>query len=254
MRRMTVLSVAVMAAAAGGATAQTANFDTQTEGFLGTSFVENGLTFHDGDPRIPGSPPPTSLNAEDASSTLAGFAGFSPPNTLAMIGFSPGPGAAFSRFGSLSITPDTPGTHASIDVFDFFSEPANSINFAAYLNGQQVDIMTVPIAGGGSINHYHLEVNGEFDDLKIFGSGPADQGVFFGLIDNVIVTMGGGACYANCDQSTTEPILNVNDFICFQSKFAAGDSYANCDNSTTEPVLNVNDFICFQAKFAEGCS
>ena len=60
-------------------------------------------------------------------------------------------------------------------------------------------------------------------------------------------------CYANCDGSTTAPVLNVNDFICFQQKYAAGDAYANCDNSTTAPVLNVNDFICFQQKFAAGC-
>jgi hypothetical protein len=61
------------------------------------------------------------------------------------------------------------------------------------------------------------------------------------------------SCYANCDGSTTPPVLTVNDFICFQSRFAAGDSYANCDGSTTAPVLTVNDFICFQGLFAAGC-
>jgi hypothetical protein len=62
-----------------------------------------------------------------------------------------------------------------------------------------------------------------------------------------------GTCYANCDGSTTVPILTVNDFICFQGRFAAGDSYANCDGSTTVPTLTVNDFICFQSAFAAGC-
>jgi hypothetical protein len=61
-------------------------------------------------------------------------------------------------------------------------------------------------------------------------------------------------CYPNCDGSTNVPFLNVNDFVCFQQKFAAGDSYANCDHSTSPPVLNVNDFICFQQSFAAGCS
>lgn len=60
-------------------------------------------------------------------------------------------------------------------------------------------------------------------------------------------------CYVNCDGSTTAPVLNVNDFLCFQNKFAAGDSSANCDGSTTAPILNVNDFLCFQNKYAEGC-
>jgi probable HAF family extracellular repeat protein len=62
-----------------------------------------------------------------------------------------------------------------------------------------------------------------------------------------------GACYPNCDGSTTEPVLNVADFSCFLQKFASGDPYANCDGSTTEPVLNVADFSCFLQKFAAGC-
>jgi hypothetical protein len=63
----------------------------------------------------------------------------------------------------------------------------------------------------------------------------------------------GAACYANCDQSTQEPVLNVLDFNCFIDHFAAGDSYANCDASTTEPALTVLDFGCFINRFAAGC-
>lgn len=66
--------------------------------------------------------------------------------------------------------------------------------------------------------------------------------------------MGPAACYANCDASTASPALNVNDFLCFMTRFASGDPLANCDLSTTAPVLNVNDFVCFQTKFAAGCS
>ncbi len=61
-------------------------------------------------------------------------------------------------------------------------------------------------------------------------------------------------CYANCDTSTTSPVLNVLDFSCFLNRFAAGDSYANCDHSTTPPTLNVLDFSCFLNAFAAGCS
>jgi hypothetical protein len=61
------------------------------------------------------------------------------------------------------------------------------------------------------------------------------------------------ACYANCDRSTTPPVLNVLDFTCFLERFAASDPYANCDASTVPPVLNVLDFTCFLQKFAAGC-
>ncbi|MBL9030636.1 MAG: hypothetical protein JNM80_02885 [Phycisphaerae bacterium] len=61
------------------------------------------------------------------------------------------------------------------------------------------------------------------------------------------------ACPANCDRSTSTPVLNVNDFVCFLNLFAATSCDANCDASTTPPVLNVNDFVCFQNRFAAGC-
>jgi hypothetical protein len=70
-------------------------------------------------------------------------------------------------------------------------------------------------------------------------------------------------CYANCDGSTIEPILNVEDFTCFIAEFAAAQTlpheqqvthYANCDQSTTPPVLNVEDFTCFISAFAAGCN
>ena len=62
-----------------------------------------------------------------------------------------------------------------------------------------------------------------------------------------------GTCYANCDGSTTPPVVNVLDFNCFLNAFAAGSAAANCDGSTTAPVLNVLDFICFLNKAAAGC-
>jgi len=61
-------------------------------------------------------------------------------------------------------------------------------------------------------------------------------------------------CYANCDGSTSAPILNVSDFTCFLNRYAAGDPAANCDHSTRAPTLNVSDFICYLNRFAAGCS
>jgi hypothetical protein len=63
----------------------------------------------------------------------------------------------------------------------------------------------------------------------------------------------GPLCYANCDGSTLAPVLNVNDFICFNNLYATGSSLANCDGSTIAPALNVNDFTCFLNQYAAGC-
>jgi hypothetical protein len=82
-----------------------------------------------------------------------------------------------------------------------------------------------------------------------FGAGEIRGQLFFRS------TQGGpcASCYPNCDNSTTAPILNVQDFTCFLQRYAAGDSYANCDNSTIAPVLNVQDFTCFLQSYAAGC-
>jgi hypothetical protein len=98
------------------------------------------------------------------------------------------------------------------------------------------------------------------------GSGPAPQSLYIAgqitsatgdvstlRLSNIARLAPCPTCYANCDASTTAPVLNIADFICFQQRFAAGDPYANCDGSTTAPVLNIADFICFQQHFAAGC-
>jgi hypothetical protein len=79
-------------------------------------------------------------------------------------------------------------------------------------------------------------------------------GVYQGDNTNCATTVCGSACYPNCDGSTINPCLNVQDFGCFLNKFANQDTFANCDNSTIDPVLNVQDFGCFLNKFAIGCS
>ena len=48
-------------------------------------------------------------------------------------------------------------------------------------------------------------------------------------------------------------MLNVADYPCVLQAFAAGAANANCDESTTAPVLNVADFTCFLQAFAAGC-
>ena len=69
------------------------------------------------------------------------------------------------------------------------------------------------------------------------------------LVGYVVYTIG-STCNANCDGSSTPPVLNVSDFVCFQAAFAAGAPYADCDQNG---ALNVADFVCFEQQFAAGC-
>ena len=56
----------------------------------------------------------------------------------------------------------------------------------------------------------------------------ASWGTTTGGVGSYIIRLGGvcysNNCYANCDGSTVQPVLNANDFACFLNKFAAGCS------------------------------
>lgn len=118
---------------------------------------------------------------------------------------------------------------------------------------------------------YHWRRNGIelFDNIRITGSSTSnllispvqmsDGGVYDVVVSNGcgVQTSSGATllvlCYANCDNSTTPPILNIFDYVCFLNRFSAGNSAANCDASTTVPLLTVSDFTCFLNRFAAGC-
>jgi len=87
------------------------------------------------------------------------------------------------------------------------------------------------------------------DGVTIAGIGinPAGDG------EGWIAPLPRPTCYPNCDQSTTPPVLNIADFVCFLNKFASGDTYADCDNSSVPPILSVQDFGCFLNRFYAGC-
>jgi hypothetical protein len=88
--------------------------------------------------------------------------------------------------------------------------------------------------------------------LLVFGGRGPNPPSWFSILDDTWSL--GCACYGNCDRSTTAPILDVNDFACFMSRFVGGHPYANCDGSVASPVLNSLDFMCFLNRFAAGCS
>jgi hypothetical protein len=123
-------------------------------------------------------------------------------------------------------------------------------------------VLTTALGGGSDIQAIEWDLGSNAyiarDGLRLidFTGAPATLLGATGILDIrglALISAGGPACYANCDGSTNPPILNVADFGCFLTKFAAGDLYANCDNSTTPPVLNVADFGCFLTSFAAGC-
>ena len=166
------------------------------------------------------------------------------------------PNFALSRLGKQGIIPICSSSPLTITAH-FVAIPAVSTyqwskynlttnNWDALSNG--------PTASGGTISGATTAT------LTISGAGTDDGGYFrcqatnscgTGTSSYVYARVGG---YANCDDSTIAPVLNINDFQCFLNRFAQFDYlYANCDGSTASPILNVNDFQCFLNQFATTC-
>jgi probable HAF family extracellular repeat protein len=119
-------------------------------------------------------------------------------------------------------------------------------------NGMQ-NLRDVLVAGGAVLDGWILATaNGVSSDGRVI-AGYGHPTTFAGAQPFVAILGGPAPCYANCDQSTAPPALNVADFSCFLQRFAAGEPYANCDQSTSIPVLNVADFTCYLQRFAAGC-
>jgi uncharacterized membrane protein len=78
------------------------------------------------------------------------------------------------------------------------------------------------------------------------------RGLHQGQVQGWVVQLGKPVCYANCDGSTVEPILNVADFSCFLQRYAAGHVYGQCDGTLFGPITQP-DFSCWLGYFAMGC-
>jgi len=162
-----------------------ATFDDLEEGWWASEITEDGIRLHDLDPRMPDGNPTVTI--EDASETLAGVAGFTSPNILGFGGYSGGPGAAFGRFGAISITPPEPATDVTFTVFDGGFEAGQSLTLQAFLDGAGVGEVVVPLGQAGFGGAIPVALQGVwFDDLRLVASSV--DAAFIGL-DTVVITV-----------------------------------------------------------------
>jgi hypothetical protein len=153
-----------------------------------------------------------------------------------------GPGADHAV--PVMLTPNVVVPNSVVITFEYDSvvgeAPNSGIGLGVYLNSAQASV------GMGS-----SQILTQDSTSLQWAAYPASPNSYF--VRSIMRAEAGPPCYANCDGSTAQPVLNLLDFNCFLNRFSAGDAYANCDGSTAPPVLNVLDFNCFLNRFAQGC-
>jgi len=146
-----------------------------------------------------------------------------PGECMIVGGWTHQPALVGGRLYTGAVPVATPGFGACTDVYaiDLLHRPGE----AGFILGHAQGMGSTPAAAGGNL--YTVGSGG------LYAFGPE--------------------CYANCDGSGVPPVLNVSDYVCFLTRYSAGDPWANCDQSSVPPVLNISDFVCFANRFAGGC-
>jgi len=201
-----VTAGAIVASLAGFASADVANFDAETEGFMGSTFTTGGITFSDlnsvsglnpdGSNFVPGEYG-TDFIVENAALLFADFPGIgSAPNVLGFgSAFVPGDNLSINIFSTISMTNGQVQDSASLDLIYFENGPWGDIevHFDALLGGATVasDGFTVAnLDGRDNVTVAHLAISGvAFDELRLYATfADGTNTVIAGVIDNVTIT------------------------------------------------------------------
>jgi hypothetical protein len=210
MNRITLCLPAVCLSMVAGASAQDATFDAFAEGLIGTTFTEGGITFSNLENDIGGPIGTNSFICEQADGSLAGQPGFTAPNCLGgATGYSPGPGAAYSRAKSYEMRTGQINTLGRLELWDG-GIAGNTVSLEAYMGSTLVNSQTIVTQSAFGL-HYTLTVSGvPFDMLRLQGNGPQQNGCLFVLVDGVHIggTPAGTVICAGDGSGTACPCAN----------------------------------------------
>lgn len=201
-----VMAGLALSALAGVAMGDVANFDSDSEGFKGSSFTSGGISFYnlnsvsgmnvDGSSFNPGDYG-TDLIVERAVALFNDFPGDgSSPNVLGWgRAFVPGDSLTINIFSDVSMSTGSIENAASLDMFFYENGPWGGIevHFDALLAGSVVASDGFTIANGGgrdNVTTATLSIDGVmFDELRLYAT--LADGTFTamtGVIDNVTIT------------------------------------------------------------------
>lgn len=210
MHSRNVSALIVAAGLAAGAQAQFADFDGETEGFLGTSYTSGGILFSDannvngffpdGEPFTPDDLG-TDFIIEQSTVVWNDFPDYvSFPNTLTFgRAFIPGDNVTIGPLATASMSANGTFTSGELDLIFYENGPWGGITVTleAMLGGNVVDSTSFVVADNGGRDNpaaMHMMVSAPaFDSMRIYSTLNGDYTTIRGLLDNVSFVPAPGA-------------------------------------------------------------
>jgi len=196
-----------MLSASAGAEVTTLNFDDFREGFLGTSFIDNGVEFTglnnvdgfypDGKAFVAGGDGFDSLGndfiAEQAGDFFDAFPGWGSRNNVLTFGraFIPGDNLTVGPLSTMTMNLNSVADSASVEIGYFENGPWGGIviHFEAFMGGSLVDADTLTISDLGGRDNGAVSMmsvgGGDFDSLQLYATLGNDFTAPRILIDNL---------------------------------------------------------------------
>ena len=252
IRAIDLVSVLGVVCVCSAVTAEEANFEGFSSGFLGRSFVDGGITFSE-NLWFPGGNQ-VQFAATNGTGSISSFPQFSPVNVMTTGSWSSGTVLGFTRTHQWIATRGEPGESALVDVF--WLGRSNWEGTEVCLEGLVGDDVVVsdcfihPGALPVDIQHTRLALSGTaFDRIRFICRGGTMPGELDGInavFDNVVID-GAPPCRVDLDGDGE---LTLFDFLAYQNLFDAGDLAADFDG---DGELTLFDFLAFQNEFDTGC-
>ncbi len=260
MKKLIAMTAALIAGTTG---AQTLNFDSETEGFLGTSHDFSGVTVFavnqnsginpDGSTYGPGDYG-DQVVIEDANALANDFPAVSPDNVLGFgSSFVPGDNLTINLMSQVFISPNTLVDFFAVDLFYYENGPWGGIEVIVEGSNRGTPVVSdsfiiSDLGGRDNVTHAHVELTGaSFDTVRIYSKMPdGTETVFATVMDNISFDAP-SSCVADVNG---DGALTPADFTAWVAAFNA--QAAGCDQNA-DGSCTPADFTAWVANFNAGC-
>jgi len=260
MRKLMAITAAVLA---GSASAQSANFDGETEGFLGTNVTVTGVTIWDVNQNSGINPDGSTFGPgdygdqvviEDANLLANDFPEVSPDNVLSFGGsFINGDNLTINLMSQVFMSPKTTVNYFAADLFYYENGPWGGIEVIVEGQAGGVPVVTQTfvisdLGGRDNVTHRRVELSGvSFDTVRIYSEMPdGTETVFATVMDNVTFESP-VTCVAD---TNGDGVLSPADFSAWIAAFNAMSPA--CDQNG-DSVCSPADFSAWIANYNAGC-